>query len=260
MRKVYLLPNALTTGNLLCGVSAILLALRAAAHPELAPRFCGQGAWLILLGLLLDGLDGRVARLTRTKSAFGMNLDSLADLVTFGVAPVILLIQLGAVGPRISYSLAGLYASMAAIRLARFNVQTRKSNGHHFQGLPSPAPAAFLACLILVMNQLEITLPQLVLLTITVTLAVLMVTAVPYPSLKHLTLHIHTPYEYLVVMIIVLAAIIMAFDWLPVFLPPLGLGSLLLYFIWGPLQLVLHPDRKVVLEEDDVPECEEALD
>lgn len=137
-RGIYLLPTLFTTGNLLCGFYSLVLAAR--GNHEMA-------ALLVVVAAVLDGLDGRIARLTGTTSEFGLEFDSLADIVSFGIAPAFLSYQ-WALSPfrRLGWLLAFLYVVCAAMRLARFNIQTAVADKRYFAGLPSPMAAAFIAC------------------------------------------------------------------------------------------------------------------
>ena len=140
---IYLLPNLLTTGALFAGFFAIVQAMNG--------RF-EQAAAAIFVAMILDGLDGRVARLTRTQSAFGAEYDSLSDMVAFGVAPalVIYTFALQDMG-KLGWLAAFVYCAGAALRLARFNTQIEVQDKCWFQGLPSPAAAALVAGLVWVM-------------------------------------------------------------------------------------------------------------
>lgn len=136
-RGFYLLPNAFTTGNLFAGIFAIMLAMNG--------RF-EAAAVFIFVALLLDGMDGRVARLTNTQSAFGEQYDSMADMVSFGVAPALvmyafLLDNFGRLGLIATF----IYVAGAALRLARFNTNISVVDSRFFQGLPSPSAAALLS-------------------------------------------------------------------------------------------------------------------
>ncbi|MDC9726669.1 MAG: CDP-diacylglycerol--serine O-phosphatidyltransferase [Candidatus Thioglobus sp.] len=139
-RGVYLLPNILTTFGLFAGFFAIILATKGQY---------ADAAIAIFVAMLWDGLDGRVARLTNTQSAFGEQYDSMADMVSFGVAPALLmyfylfegLSQVGWIG-------AFIYVAAGALRLARFNTQIGVQDKRYFQGLPSPAAAALIAGLV----------------------------------------------------------------------------------------------------------------
>lgn len=156
LKPVALLPNLLTLGNAACGLLAISKALDALAYSSEAPEIfylkleasCG----LIFLGMVFDSLDGKVARLTKSFSDFGAQLDSFADLLTFGVAPAVLakaLIEhegplVGYAGsPRLHFIAVAAFTMMAILRLARFNLETEHDAESHksFKGLPSPAAA-----------------------------------------------------------------------------------------------------------------------
>lgn len=183
LQAIALLPSAATLGNLICGVLAILaalLAMRASmlelepryTHPQLLrffPTYIAAGAYLIVGGMLFDALDGRLARLARRTSEFGAQLDSIADIVTFGTAPSILFVTLllqrsaTAVTPgdeewlwKFGLLTALVYTACAAIRLARFNAESVKaeSSVKTFSGLPSPAAAAVVVALLILHEDL----------------------------------------------------------------------------------------------------------
>lgn len=138
------MPNLLTTGGLFAGFYSIIAAID--GHFQAA-------AWSIFVAMFLDGLDGRVARMTSTSSDFGKEFDSLADMVSFGLAPAIVtyqwgvarLSEYGALWGRLGWLAAFLYAAAAAFRLARFNTNVAVVDRRYFQGLPSPAAAATVA-------------------------------------------------------------------------------------------------------------------
>ena len=140
-RGIYILPNLLTTASLFSGFYAIIAAING--------RF-EAAALAILISLVLDGLDGRVARMTQSASGFGLQYDSLADLVAFGVAPGIL-VYLWALQPfgRFGWVAAFLFVVCGALRLARFNVQIGSIDPRYFNGLPIPAAATMVATAIL---------------------------------------------------------------------------------------------------------------
>ena len=142
-RSIYLLPNLFTTGALFAGFYAVVQAMNG--------RF-EHAAVAIFLAMVLDGLDGRVARLTHTQSAFGAEYDSLSDMVSFGVAPALVL-YVWALQPmgKLGWIAAFIYCAGAALRLARFNTKLDESDKRYFQGLPSPSAAALLAGLVWVM-------------------------------------------------------------------------------------------------------------
>jgi CDP-diacylglycerol---serine O-phosphatidyltransferase len=159
IRTVSVFPTLLTLGNLICGFFAIVVAARIEKpDPQINnlaviltdTHNLMVSGWLIFLAMVFDGLDGYVARLTRTSSDFGAELDSLSDVVSFGVAPGFLLVkmcpQFTILHDQAVWIIAAAYAACAALRLARFNVETSDDDEHlHFSGLPSPAAAAVIA-------------------------------------------------------------------------------------------------------------------
>jgi CDP-diacylglycerol--serine O-phosphatidyltransferase len=136
-RGIYLLPNLFTTGALFAGFYAIVQAMNG--------RF-DYAASAIFIAMVLDGLDGRVARLTRTQSAFGAEYDSLSDMVSFGVAPALVMYSFALKGMgKLGWIAAFIYCAGAALRLARFNTLLEVQDKRWFQGLPSPAAASLIA-------------------------------------------------------------------------------------------------------------------
>lgn len=147
MRKVYILPNLFTAGSLFCGMLAIFKVFSSDA-PDVTAEACG----LILLSSFLDVADGAIARLTRSTSAFGLNFDSLSDLVAFGVAPAVLAYgEFGSTYPHLAAAVCSLFAICGALRLARFNVQATREEKKSFSGLPIPAAAMAIVSIIWVM-------------------------------------------------------------------------------------------------------------
>lgn len=153
LRTVALLPTLITLGNGVCGVAAIFK-IGLALQGGKSELYFKQAAWLILVAMIFDALDGFVARMTRTTSSFGAMLDSLCDLVTFGVAPGFLVFGVtrtsggpGFVRDQVIPAVGVLYAMCALIRLARFTVETTPDESSHreFAGLPSPAAAGIVA-------------------------------------------------------------------------------------------------------------------
>ncbi|MEJ2687513.1 MAG: CDP-alcohol phosphatidyltransferase family protein [Gammaproteobacteria bacterium] len=144
---MYLLPNLLTTAGLFAGFYAIVAAMG---------NHFGPAAIAIFVAMLMDGLDGRVARLTNTQSDFGVQYDSLSDLVCFGLAPSLVIYEwalrdmsgFGWAWAKLGWLAAFIYAAGAALRLARFNTQVGTADKRYFQGLPSPSAAAVLAGLV----------------------------------------------------------------------------------------------------------------
>jgi CDP-diacylglycerol--serine O-phosphatidyltransferase len=199
-RGVFLAPATITSLGLLSGFFALVSAIN--SHFETA-------AVMILIAFVCDGLDGRVARLSRTSSHFGVEYDSLSDVVAFGVAPAVIaycwsLRLLGAWGVVIS----GMFVICAALRLARFNVQTGSTDKRRFVGLPVPGAAAMIAGAVLAYSYFEFNSPRVlcaVMAPLTLALGGLMISRVPYPSFKTIDLRQHAPVELVVVMLIALA-------------------------------------------------------
>ncbi|GIW44802.1 MAG: CDP-diacylglycerol--serine O-phosphatidyltransferase [Candidatus Binatia bacterium] len=202
-RGVYLLPNLLTTGGLFSGFYSVVASL----HGDFQ-----VAAIAILIANVFDALDGRVARLTRTATRFGIEYDSLADLVAFGVAPA-MLIYCWALEPWGSWGwlAAALYLTCAALRLARFNVQFDSVEKRHFVGLPSPAAAEAIAATVLLFYRFGAYGPtdkHLLLLLVTYGLAGLMVSTFPYFSFKETDLLRRQPFWTLLVAIVLLKLLV----------------------------------------------------
>lgn len=230
-RGIYLLPNLFTTAALFAGFFAIVSAMEGAFD---------HAAAAIFVAMVLDGVDGRVARLTNTQSEFGTQYDSLADLISFGLAPSLVIHQwalhdLGKVG----WLVAFLYTAGAALRLARFNTQVAKSDKRFFQGLASPAASALLAGLVWAgwANGLDgeaLWLPAVVL---TVLGGVLMVSNLRYRSFKDVDVKGRVPFVALLV--VVLVFVLIASD------PPQVLFAVaLLYAVSGPVETLFSLRRR----------------
>lgn len=177
LRKIYILPNLFTTANMFCGFYAIVAAVN--------QNFL-TAAWSILIAMIFDSMDGRVARLTRATSAFGVEYDSLSDLVSFGMAPS-LVTYLWCLQPfgRLGWLAAFLYLACAALRLARFNVLVDTIPKRYFQGLPSPLAAATVATAVIFYNELGLQISKdRYMLGLTLGLGSLMISTVRFPSFK----------------------------------------------------------------------------
>ncbi len=208
MRKIYVLPNLFTSANLFCGVLAIALAIG-------GDYVLAAGA--VLAGLIFDFCDGVVARLQRTSSRFGVEYDSLADLVTFGMAPMLLVYKLHVVevggDPRTGLGIAFLYLACTALRLARYNVQVYEAKKSPFSGLPSPGAAGVLASLVIALHRYSdlgkqgLVLPAHAhsLVLVTLPLSFLMVSTVRYPAIVQiLRPQGKKPFIHLVIMLLAL--------------------------------------------------------
>jgi CDP-diacylglycerol---serine O-phosphatidyltransferase len=196
-RGIYILPNLVTTASLFCGFFAVISSIGGNFY---------QAALSVLIAAVLDGLDGRIARLTRTTSAFGIQYDSLSDLIAFGLAPAVL-VFLWALKPfnRFGWIAAFLFLVCGALRLARFNVQVGTVNQNYFVGLPIPAAASIVATTILFIYQIGGTgsTGYLVILIMIYLLSFLMVSNVPYPSFKGLKLAERRSFNFLVAVVLI---------------------------------------------------------
>jgi CDP-diacylglycerol--serine O-phosphatidyltransferase len=203
-RGVFLVPATITSIGLLAGFYSAVSSM--AGHFELA-------AVMIMVAFICDGLDGRVARLSRTSTQFGVEYDSLADVVAFGMAPAILaynwaLQPIGTLGVAVS----GLFVVCAALRLARFNVQTASLDKRRFVGLPVPGAAAMIAGLALAYSYFEFSSPRALctaMVPITLALGGLMISRVPYPSFKGIDFRKRAPIE-LMIGVLMVAALLFA--------------------------------------------------
>lgn len=189
---IYLLPNLVTTANIFWGFFAIIRAIKGDYE---------QAAYAIVAAAVFDLLDGRLARLTRSTSKFGAEYDSLCDLISFGMAPAILLFQ-WALHPfgRMGWIAAFLYLTCGALRLARFNVQAHVVEKNYFQGLPIPMSAGIVASSVLAFQDLSLDpVGNYGLLAMTFLLALVMVSTFRYRSFKDLDLKERVPFKYLVI-------------------------------------------------------------
>ena len=180
-RAIYILPNLFTAASIFTAIISMVAALH--GHYE-------KGAWLIFLSLLFDGLDGRVARLTHTTSRFGVEFDSLADIVAFGVAPALLVYTyIGESYGRFGIMVMALYVIFGAIRLARFNVMTPQTDPSVFIGVPIPTAAIFVAVWVLMFQRYpSLHHYEVLLLAAVLGVALLMVSNIRYPSFKKINL------------------------------------------------------------------------
>lgn len=221
-RGVSLAPATITSLGLLAGFYSLISSIN--AHFELA-------ALMIAVAFVCDGLDGRVARASRTSSQFGVEYDSLSDVVAFGAAPAALayswaLKPLGA--PAIVIS--GLFVVCAALRLARFNVQTGSVDKRRFVGLPVPGAAILIAGTVLAYSYFELNSPRMlcaVIAPVTLALALLMVSRVPYPSFKGIDLQKRAQIE-LMIGVLAVAAMLFAMPQFTTFMLALA------YVLSGP--------------------------
>ena len=247
-RSIYLLPNAFTTAALFCGFYAIVMAMNQKfEHASLA----------IFIAMVLDSLDGRIARLTNTQSEFGAQYDSLSDMVSFGVAPALVVYEWALVGmDKLGWLAAFVYCAGAALRLARFNTNIAVVDKRYFQGLPSPAAAALVAGFIYLMSDLMgdygLVAKDLRWFAWGFTLfaGLTMVTNVPFYSFKDVNFRKSVP--FIAVFLIVLVFVAVASD-----APKVLFGLFVLYGLSGYAVYFWRlfkgkPVSIVQIEEDDV--------
>jgi CDP-diacylglycerol--serine O-phosphatidyltransferase len=215
-KGIYVLPNLFTLAALFGGFYAIVMAMNDRFEMAAIGVFCA---------MVLDSLDGRVARMTNTQSAFGEQMDSLADMVSFGAAPALISYEwaLKGVG-RWGWVAAFVYISCAALRLARFNVNTAVVDRRFFQGLPSPAAAALVMGFIWLMNDMgykgaEVVWPMFCMCLYS---GLTMVTNVPFYSFKDVQMKKSVPFAVIVMLALVIAVINIH--------PPIVLFSLFMFY------------------------------
>lgn len=229
LRTIAVFPTLFTLGNLVCGFFAVVVASRVDAPKSVTPEMVdlnnvALSAWLIFVAMIFDGLDGYVARLSRATSDFGAQLDSLCDVVSFGVAPAFLLVK---ICPQFAFMhreavwiIAASFAVCAALRLARFNVETGDDDSHlYFTGLPSPAGAAAIAGFAIMFYTLQkseqrpmfadeiYVALQTVLPLFAVLVALLMVSRIPYPHVVNQVFRGQRSFGHVVGLVFALVAV-----------------------------------------------------
>jgi CDP-diacylglycerol--serine O-phosphatidyltransferase len=233
-KGIYLLPNLLTTGAMFCGFYAIVAGMN--AKFELA-------AVAVFIAMILDGLDGRVARMTHTQTEFGAEYDSLSDLISFGLAPALVMYQwalvdmqsMGTAWGKAGWLAAFIYVACAALRLARFNTQIGKVDKRYFIGLPSPAAAAIMVGMVWFFNDIGVQGEEVKLLAfgLSIFAGLLMVSNLRFYSFKDFDLKNKVP--FLAILLIVLVFALTTID------PPKVLFAVfMLYSLSGPVMWLVH--------------------
>lgn len=228
---IYLLPNLFTTASLFAAFYSLVSSMKGQYEAAVIAMF---------IGMIADGLDGRIARLTNTQTEFGAQYDSLSDMVTFGVAPSLLLYnltlsQLGKFG----WLVAFVYTAAVALRLARFNTQLETADKRYFQGLPCPPAAAVMASFAWVcwLNDWHNMFISVLTAILALAASVLMVSNLRYYSFKEVDFKGKVPFLYILVMIILFVAIAAN--------PALVLfASFSLYALSGPTLTIMYLQRK----------------
>lgn len=258
-KGVYLLPNALTTGALFAGFFSIINGINGNY---------AVGAIAVLVAGVLDGLDGRVARLTNTQSEFGVQFDSLSDLISFGLAPALLVFnwslaslrELGPTAGKLGWLAAFLFVACAALRLARFNTQVGVEDKRYFQGLASPAAAGLLVATVWFFTDRGVSgeAVRWVMWLETVVLGLLMFSRVRYPSGKGWPSGDRIPLY--VLLLVVLIFVLLAVD-PPAVLMTMGLiyvGTGLVLTALGRYQWRSRRERRKAGRKEEPPEDENA--
>ena len=227
-KGIYILPNMVTLAALFGGFYAIVMAMNNRFDLAAMGVFCA---------MVLDGLDGRVARMTNTQSAFGEQMDSLSDMVSFGAAPALIAYEWALKGlGRWGWIAAFVYCACAALRLARFNVNTTVVDKRFFQGLPSPAAAALVTGFIWIMTELDYPGPSVAwpMLVIALYAGLTMVTNVPFYSFKDVQMKKSVPFASIVLVALGIAVVNIH--------PPTVLFGL--FVVYGLSGYVLYAVRK----------------
>jgi CDP-diacylglycerol---serine O-phosphatidyltransferase len=237
-RAIYLLPNLLTTGSLFAGFYGIIASIDGRYEPA---------AIAIIIAGVLDGLDGRLARLTHTESEFGKQYDSLSDMVSFGLAPAVIVYQWGLIRlaeygwiwAKLGWLAAFVYTVAAALRLARFNVRSRSADRRFFEGLPSPSAAGLMMSMVWLGTDLGWNGAATLALasTVAIVAGALMVSGFAYYSFKEV--HARGRISFTYVFVVPLTFVLIAMD------PPLVLFCIgILYALSGPLVSAWRAQRR----------------
>jgi CDP-diacylglycerol--serine O-phosphatidyltransferase len=237
-RGIYLLPNLITTAALFAGFYGIVAAMQGKFE---------QASVVIFIAMILDALDGRVARMTNTQSEFGAEYDSLADMGSFGLAPALImyewslssLVNVSFTLGKLGWLAAFLYVASAALRLARFNTKAGSTDKRYFQGLPSPAAAAVVVGFVWACfdNGIDGDAVAMISLPIIVFAGLMMVSNISYYSFKDIDFHNKVP--FMAMLAVVMVFVFTSID------PPITLfGGFMLYALSGPVISVWRRFRK----------------
>src|SRR6266576_1308967 len=254
--KIYLLPNLMTAGNLFCGFTATLKilegALLQASNPDAAGDLFHTAIWFVLGAFVFDFLDGRLARLGGHESPFGREFDSLADIVSFGLAPALMVYRVVLQEfPRACWIIAFIYLACGAMRLARFNSAAKNDMSNHrntFTGFPIPAAAGLIASITLFLLWLaegehhlgnwRFVLPPLLLF-----LSFMMFSRFQYPSFKAVNWKTKKSIPRFLAIILVFIVTVLNYEWMPAVL-------FLAYLLYGVLRSWLSREWRREIEEE----------
>jgi CDP-diacylglycerol--serine O-phosphatidyltransferase len=264
--RIYLLPNLMTAGNLLCGFVAVLKivegALLQSTDPDQAASHFRLAILFILAACICDALDGRLARLGGHESAFGREFDSLADIVSFGVAPALMVFRVVLIEFRtLGWIVASLYLLCGALRLARFNCLAASNPGAastDFRGFPIPAAAGLTASLTLFMLWLAESERQLgrwkwLLPTLLIFLSFMMFSRFQYPSFKSLNWRTTRSIPRFIAIVLIVGLTVLNYEWMPAVI-------FLTYLLYGFLRPFLSRRMQREIEEEILEEEMEEMD
>ena len=201
MKKIFLIPNLFTLCNLMCGYWSITFALKG--------NFM-QASVMIFLSIIFDAFDGRVARITRTTSKFGLEFDSIADVVSFGLAPAAIIYQLlasDADAEKFAWWGGFIYAACGALRLARYNIQSSSEEKEDFTGLPIPCAAGMVASFVLFNLKYDFAFNFYMIIFIVIPVALLMVSTIRYSSFQ-INFQNRKPLEYFVAAVVLISLLV----------------------------------------------------
>jgi len=261
--KIYLLPNLMTAGNLLCGFVAVLKIVEGELLQSVDPKQAAErfelAILLILTACICDALDGRLARLGGHESAFGREFDSLADIVSFGVAPALMVYKVVLIEfPRLGWIVASLYLLCGALRLARFNCVAASNAGggsKDFRGFPIPAAAGLTASLTLFMLWMakgdhDLGPWKWVLPPLLIFLSFMMFSRFQYPSFKGLNWKTTKSIPRFIVIVLIVGFTVLEYNWMPAVI-------FLSYLLYGFLRPFLSMRMQREIEEEIMEEVEE---
>lgn len=235
-KGIYILPNALTLCGLFCGFFAIVASINGNYL---------HAAWAIIIANIFDGLDGWIARLTNTTTRFGIELDSLSDLVAFGVAPAIMIYK-WALMPfgRIGWAVAFLFVACGALRLARFNIQTGQPGSKAFKGLPIPGAASVVCSVVIFYYEFWTGIPDknIIFPFMVILLSLLMVSTLRFHGAKEIDFKERKPFWFLIVFVIVLFVLLVH--------PSTAIFIFaMVYLVWGIIENIYLLFRRRRLEQ-----------
>jgi CDP-diacylglycerol---serine O-phosphatidyltransferase len=262
--KIYFLPNLMTAGNLFCGFVALTIIVEAELGDPQFNTMIRQALFFILLALIFDLLDGRVARMGGRESPFGREFDSLADIISFGAAPAflvhrIVLRDVFSAYQEVGWFIASIYLICGALRLARFNclAQTGAGGGREFSGFPIPAAAGLVASITLFLMWWEdkgfaTGHWRYVLPFIMVFLSIMMVSEVKYPSFKKLDLKTRRTFTKMVIAVVFIGSLVILRDiLLPVVLPLILTAYLLYGFVRPRISRKVREEIEQEVDDDE---------